>query len=314
MIRKPGADAATTFVPAAVEARQALRHDVVCRLLLEIFRGNLPAGTRLITHTLAKQLGVSATPLREALVELEAIGMVQISHNRGAVVAPFGPDELRGIYQVRRLLESEAARCACGRIDRDVLEDLREDLTAFLGHSSKSAAWLRTVMASDARFHSMIAVACGSPRLASEIGRYALLIQTISEAIGNRYHSKEDGIREHLEIIEALLAEDPERSARAMAKHVEATADRALGVIFSPSREGRSRTVVRGAVGPGGTGHTRGGLARGNGCRAAATPLDFPPGGYILCNLAAAVPRSQGAMRCTSRHGPVFDMRPLEPC
>lgn len=236
MIRKPPGGAAAIFVPVAVETRQALRHDVVRRLLLEIVRGNLPAGTRLITQTLSKQLGVSATPLREALVELEAIGMVHISHNRGAVVAPFGPAELRGIYQVRRLLESEAARCACGRIASDVLEALRVELREFLSQRSKSGAWLRAVMASDARFHSMIAGACDSPRLAREIDRYALLIQTISEAIGNRYHSKEDGIREHLEIIEALLAADADRAARAMARHVDATAARALGVMFSAAR------------------------------------------------------------------------------
>lgn len=71
------------------------------------------------------------------------------------------------------------------------------------------------------------------PRLAGEIDRLALLMQTISEAIGNEHHSKEDGIREHIEIIEALLAEDPERAARAMTRHIEAIANRALGVMFS---------------------------------------------------------------------------------
>jgi DNA-binding GntR family transcriptional regulator len=63
-------------------------------------------------------------------------------------------------------------------------------------------------------------------------------MQTVSEAIGNRSHSKEDGVQEHLAIVEALLAEDPERSAAAMARHIEATAGRALGVMFSTSRPG----------------------------------------------------------------------------
>jgi DNA-binding GntR family transcriptional regulator len=238
MNHKQESGVATTFVPAVMEARQALRHQVVRRLLLEIFRGTLPAGTRLITHKLSEQLGISATPLREALVELEAIGMVDISHNRGAVVAPFGPTELRGIYQVRRVLESEAARCACGRLDRGVLEAFQDEMREYVARGSKSAAWLKAVMASDARFHAAIAAACGSPRLAREIDRYALLMQTVSEAIGNRSHSKEDGVQEHLAIVEALLAEDPERSAAAMARHIEATAGRALGVMFSTSRPG----------------------------------------------------------------------------
>lgn len=222
-------------MPVAVEARRALRHEVVRLLLLEIFRGHLPAGTRLIAQTLAKQLGVSATPLREALVELEAIGMVDISHNRGAVVAAFGPAELRGIYQVRRVLESEAARCACGRVDRGLLEAFRAEMVEHASRRVKSAAWIEAVMAADARFHAAIAAACQSPRLAREIGRSALLMQTISEAIGNRAHSKEDGIREHLEIVDALLANAPDRASRAMAMHVDAIANRALNVMFPAS-------------------------------------------------------------------------------
>ena len=236
MVRTMRSSSAATFATVAVETRRALRHDVVRRLLLEIVRGSLPADTRLITQKLSKQLGVSATPLREALVELEAIGMVDISHNRGAVVVAFGPAELRGIYQVRRVLESEAARCACGRIGRHVLEGLRSEMREYAGRRSKSVAWIRAVMAADARFHATIAVACDSPRLAREIDRYALLIQTISEAIGNQHRSKEDGIREHIEILEALLAEDAEGAAAAMARHIEATASRAMGVMFSTSR------------------------------------------------------------------------------
>jgi len=224
------------FAPVALETRRALRHEVVRRLLLEIFRGNLPAGTRLITQKLSKQLGISATPLREALVELESIGMVEISHNRGAVAAAFGPAELRGIYQLRRVLETEAARCACGRINREVLIASLEEMREYADCRSKSAAWLQSVMAADARFHATIAVACDSPRLAREIDRYALLIQTISEAIGNKFRSKEDGIREHIAILEALLTEDSDRCATAMAQHIEATANRAMGVIFPESR------------------------------------------------------------------------------
>lgn len=227
---------AVQFAPVAVESRRALRHEVVRALLREIFRGNLPEGTRLIAQKLSKQLGVSATPLREALVELEAIGMVEISHNRGAVAAAFGPAELRGIYQVRRVLEGEAVRCACGRIDHDTLAAFRHEMQELAGRNVKSRGWLKAVMACDARFHATIRAACGSPRLAREIDRYALLIQTISEAIGNQLHSKEDGIREHGDIVESLLADDAEGAARAMARHIDATASRALSVMFSSSR------------------------------------------------------------------------------
>jgi DNA-binding GntR family transcriptional regulator len=148
-------------------------------------------------------------------------------------VAEFGPAELRGMYQVRRVLEAEAVRCACGRIDHDVLEVFRDEMHELAGSVAKSADWLKAVLASDARFHFTITAACGSPRLAREIDRHALLMRTISEAIGNDHRSKEDGIREHIKIIEELLANDSERAAHAMARHIEATANRALGVMFS---------------------------------------------------------------------------------
>jgi DNA-binding GntR family transcriptional regulator len=105
-------------------ARNALRHDVVVRLLKHIFQGALPDGTQLIIRKLAVQMGISATPIREALVELESIGVVQFVHNRGAIVKP-SSSAAREIYHLRRILESEAARCACGHIDPKDLQDLK---------------------------------------------------------------------------------------------------------------------------------------------------------------------------------------------
>ena len=123
-----------------LDQRRAIRHDVVHRLLVEIFSGRLVAGTKLVTQTLSKRLGISATPIREALVDLEAIGMINISHNRGAVVAPFGPSQVREIYQVRRVLESEATRCACGNLDRPALESLRDEIRELADRSPKAPA------------------------------------------------------------------------------------------------------------------------------------------------------------------------------
>ena len=119
---------ATIFAPGAMEARQALRHQVVRRLLLEIFRGTLPAGTRLITQKLSEQLGISATPLREALVELEAIGIVDISHNRGAVVATPSPEETRRVFEARRGIEGTILRLAIARATQDDLTQLPQQL------------------------------------------------------------------------------------------------------------------------------------------------------------------------------------------
>ena len=79
-------------------------------------RGSLRSGQRLVVQHLATAYEVSPTPVREALVELVSLGLVELLPNRSAIVRPFGPREVSEISQIRRLLETEAVRCACGRI------------------------------------------------------------------------------------------------------------------------------------------------------------------------------------------------------
>ncbi|HEU5117348.1 MAG TPA: GntR family transcriptional regulator, partial [Isosphaeraceae bacterium] len=86
-------------------------------LLKEIVQGSLKPGTHLVTQTLAKRFGVSHTPVREALISLSGVGIVDLQPNRGALVKEVTPRDVREVCQVRRALECQAVRCACGRID-----------------------------------------------------------------------------------------------------------------------------------------------------------------------------------------------------
>lgn len=210
----------------------ALRHDVVVRLMASIFQGTLPAGTRLIIRKMAEQMGVSATPIREALVELEGIGLVQFSHNRGAVVKPFGSQQLRNIYHLRRVIESEAARCACGRIPRNNLESLGHEMRQLLDADTETSEWSQKAMVTDRKLHDLTARYCGNVRLADEINRYNTLMQTIREIVGNRRHAQQTALKEHVPIIDGLLAGDPERAADAMARHVNGTLKSVEAVMF----------------------------------------------------------------------------------
>jgi DNA-binding GntR family transcriptional regulator len=213
-------------------APNALRRDVVAHLLASIFQGALPAGTRLIIRKLAAQLGISATPIREALVELEAIGVVQFIHNRGAIVKPFGPQQLREVYHLRRILEAEAARCACGRIAPRDLVSLQNEMTQLSASGDQSPEWSQKVMATDRRLHELIAACCGDARLADEIGRYNTLMQSIREIVGNRRHAHQRALEEHMPIVEALLNIDAEKAAAATGLHVESTLKSVEAVMF----------------------------------------------------------------------------------
>jgi DNA-binding GntR family transcriptional regulator len=201
--------------------RRSIRQDLLGTLLTAIFQGQIEAGQALNIQALAQRFGVSATPIREALVQLATIGMVEMRHNYGTVARKFGPDELREIYHLRSLLESEAARNACGRIPRAALEKLKSEMETLLKTRGKD--WSERAMTLDRELHALIAEHCGSRRLHEEIARYDLLMQCIREVVGNFCHAQDKGLTEHLNIVDALLDEDPERSSAAMREHVLST-------------------------------------------------------------------------------------------
>ena len=99
----------TTDAPAQPISKSNLRQQVTAWLMTAIFQGRYRSGQRLIVQQIANACHASPTPIREALVELASLGLVELVPNRGAVVQPFGPREIVEISEVRRLLEVEAA-------------------------------------------------------------------------------------------------------------------------------------------------------------------------------------------------------------
>src|SRR6266404_9416011 len=93
---------ATTTKLALVCDHGKRRQTIVESLLAEIFRGGLRAGERLVTEQLARRFGVSHTPIREALIELAGIGIVDLFPNRGAVVRRVTTKDVREVCHVRR--------------------------------------------------------------------------------------------------------------------------------------------------------------------------------------------------------------------
>src|SRR5712692_3697809 len=101
------------------QASQALKCDhglrrqtLAASLLADVFQGRLRAGEHLVTQELAERFGVSPTPIREALITLAGVGIIDLLPNRGAIVRRVTPHEVREVCQVRRVLECEATRSA----------------------------------------------------------------------------------------------------------------------------------------------------------------------------------------------------------
>lgn len=203
------------------------RRAIVETLLADIVQGRLRPGQHLVTQALAERFGVSHTPIREALIALAGIGIVDLVPNRGAVVRRVTPGDVREVCQVRRALECEAVRHACGRIDPDELLGLRDRLRALLAVESPDRhRFIAEARAVDSRLHDRIAASSGNAFLASELERLTLLFRAFRDAAWAHEEARNDyrrlavESREHLAIVEALLAGDRTGAVRAMARHI----------------------------------------------------------------------------------------------
>src|SRR5947209_9434360 len=134
------------------------RQTIVQSILADVFQGRLRAGEHLVTQELAERFGVSHTPIREALITLAGIGIINLLPNRGAIVRRVTPHEVREVCQVRRALECEATRSACGRINLAELHALAADLKRLIPVKARSGpCFIAEARALDTRLHDLLA-------------------------------------------------------------------------------------------------------------------------------------------------------------
>lgn len=165
--------------------------------------------------------------MREALLELAAMGMVQLRRNCGAVLQPFGPQQLSEIYAVRTLLEAEAARLAAGHLPLVQLQSLRRAFELLREANLPDEDWRL-----DQLLHTTIATHSGNRRLAEEINRYTLLVQTMREAAGRVLSGiQSTSIEEHLEILNQIGNANAPAASAAMRKHLQQAEQSALSAI-----------------------------------------------------------------------------------
>lgn len=204
-----------TFQPAT---GPRLSEQVYQALLESILSGSLLPGEVVSELALAKRLKVSRTPVHDALRQLIKDGLVHQQPNRRAVIAEFTADDIREVFEMRRLLEGEAAALAARRLDRPTLHRLRKvalDLDAEWG----GPGWVEKWADCDDEFHSVIARSCGSRRLCQDVLRY----RTIHRGF-NRTHTSAEvvhtALAEHLRILDALDQRDADAARAAMAAHI----------------------------------------------------------------------------------------------
>jgi DNA-binding GntR family transcriptional regulator len=188
-------------------------YDFVLRMIVN---RELPGGTVIQERKLADSLGVSRTPMREALGRLEGEGWLVRLTDRLLSVKIVTLDEYLQALQVRRLLESEAVFVATPRMNKCQLEKLRVDVEAFRDHPNPTSDMHWRV---DGNLHDAIAEACGNTTMASVIANLRLITQLFDiQTIPTRV---KPGCAEHLAILDALIAGDPKMARKAMRIHLD---------------------------------------------------------------------------------------------
>lgn len=196
-----------------------LRDVVFYTLRKAILKGELKPGERLLEIQLANRMGVSRTPIREAIRKLELEGLVIMIPRRGAEVAQITEKSLKDVLEVRRALDALCAELACDRISEEERQRLKKACDEFEEATKTKDA--TTIAAADVALHDIIVQATGNKRLIQ-------LINNLSEQMYRyrfEYIKEEDRhdnlVEEHRMIYESIAAKDKERAAAAAKLHID---------------------------------------------------------------------------------------------
>ncbi|MBC00383.1 MAG: GntR family transcriptional regulator [Rhodobacteraceae bacterium] len=202
---------------SSTEIGQTLAESTHDRLRQMIVSGELPAGTRLQEKPFADRLGVSRTPVREAIARLVSEGLVTRSQGGVPVVNQISISEIIEILHVRRLLECEAARQAASvNSPVEPLLELRARTRAALEGARPGPGEHADL---DEELHTTIARIAGSKLLTELVQSLKLKTRIFDKGfIPDRF---EPGLHEHLEILDAILARDSDRAGEAMRRHLD---------------------------------------------------------------------------------------------
>jgi DNA-binding GntR family transcriptional regulator len=190
---------------STVRVRDELQH--------AILEGVLLPGERLRAEALARRFGTSRTPVREALLQLEARGLVEVEPNRGAVVRAFDAADLMDLYEVRALLEPAAAARAATRIEPDEIARLKHELT-------DDDAPVEHQIAANERFHRIIVEAARSPRLQSAMRAASGIPRSFRSSFWHDPEQRAESLLCHRRLIQAFEAKDPQLAEAVMRMHI----------------------------------------------------------------------------------------------
>ena len=194
--------------------------DVVFKTLRQgILTGELKPGERLMEIHLANKLGVSRTPIREAIRKLELEGLVTMIPRRGAEVAQITEKSMKDVLEVRKVLDDLSVELACERITEEEKEMLKNACVDF--EEAVKTGDFAKIAKTDVAFHDIIVTATRNIRLSQMVNNLA------EQMYRYRFEYIKDSsqharlVQEHEEICQGIIAGDKKRALEAIEKHID---------------------------------------------------------------------------------------------
>lgn len=228
--------------------RTSLSSAAYTALRRRILDFDLPPSTRLVPEDLAVQLGVSRTPVREALALLARDLLVEFAPNGAARVAYPSAPYLEAVTDVRKLLEGWATGQAAARIHQRELEKLRAEWVTAVERFRRTGdmALLGEV---DEQLHETVVIACGNIAIVQVLAPIAAYRAWLRQLGMRQGGSTSVNFDEHDAILSALEARDPDRAREAMVAHIESGKRRQLAIIAAATSGATSIPGTNGSAG-----------------------------------------------------------------
>lgn len=218
-----------TEVQKEVTDKYSLRGRVFHRIREDILSGKYNDNEELKEATIGAELGVSRTPVREALRQLELEGLVNIIPNKGAYVTGISQKDIHDIYVIRSYLEGLAARWACEIITDEQIDEIEEIVYLSEFHAKKQH--YEQIVELDNKFHESIYRASGSKILEHELTTFHHYVERIrKKSLGKEARATKSNA-EHTAILEAIKKRDGELAEKLAHEHI-------IQTIMNMNKEG----------------------------------------------------------------------------
>ena len=224
------------LVPIRLDNYKPLRELVFESLREAIISGQLRPGERLMEIQLAEEMGVSRTPVREAIRKLELEGLVVMIPRKGAYVAGLSLKDIVDVFEIRGALEGLAAELAAERITDNELEELERYLVKIADDIEKGD--LDKVVATDTEFHSILYQASRNQRLSQIISNRREHIQRFRTTSLSYPGRMKTALEEHRKIVEAISARDCELAFKLAQEHIENAENSMMSMIHQDKKYG----------------------------------------------------------------------------